>query len=134
MECFRNPIVVFGSVLYNILYCIMELFSLIRGRKHGWLNHVKTSYTICVIVLSLCSWTNIVGINNIEEDKINRLDRKGFLYKLTCPTVKVFNRKVHKETFWKPIIKRLSFVVSISWQYSLMNMTIKHGVIILWHL
>ena len=79
MGCFGNPIVVSSFILCNILYCIVELFSLIRGRKHGWLNHVKTSYTICVIVLSLCSWTNIVGINNIEEDKINRLVRKDFM-------------------------------------------------------
>ena len=62
MGCFRNPIVVSGSVLYNILYCIMESFSLIRGRRHGWSNHIKTSCIICVIVLSLCSLTNIVGI------------------------------------------------------------------------
>ena len=62
MGCFENPIVVSGSILCNILYCIVELFSLVRGRKHGWLNHVKTSCTVCVIVLSLCSWTNIFGI------------------------------------------------------------------------
>ena len=54
MGCFGNPIIVFGSILCNILYCIVELFSLIRGRRHGWPNHVKTSYTVCVIVLSLC--------------------------------------------------------------------------------
>ena len=53
MRCFGNPIVVSG---------IVELFSLIRGRRHGWPNHVKTSCTVCVIVLSLCSWTNIIGI------------------------------------------------------------------------
>ena len=40
----------------------MKLFSLIRGCRHGWPNHVKTSCTVCVIVLSLCSWTNIVCI------------------------------------------------------------------------
>ena len=62
MGCFGNPIVVFGSILCNILYCIVELFSLIHGCRHGWLNHVKTSCTICVIGLSLCSWINIVGI------------------------------------------------------------------------
>ena len=55
MGCFGNPIVVSGSILCNILYCIVELFSLIRGRRHGWSNHVKTSCTVCVIVLSLCS-------------------------------------------------------------------------------
>ena len=53
--CFGNPIVVFGSVLCNILYCIVKSFSFIRGRRHGWPNHVKTSCTVCVIVLSLCS-------------------------------------------------------------------------------
>ena len=62
MGCFGNPIIVSGSILCNILYCIVELFSLIRGHRHGWPNHVKTSCTVCVIVLSLCSWTNIVGI------------------------------------------------------------------------
>ena len=62
MRCFRNPIVVSGFVLYNILYCIVESFSLILGRGHDWPNHVKTSCTICVIILSLCSQTNIVGI------------------------------------------------------------------------
>ena len=62
MGCCGNPKVVSDSVLYNILYCIVESFSLIHGRRHGWPNHVKTSYTICVIVLSLCSLTNIVGI------------------------------------------------------------------------
>ena len=55
MGCFGNPIVVSGSVLCNILYCIVESLSLIRGRRHGWPNHVKTSCTVCVIVLSLCS-------------------------------------------------------------------------------
>ena len=62
MECFGNPIVVFGYVICNIIYCIVESLSLIRGRRHGWPNHVKTSCTICVIVLSLCYWTNIIGI------------------------------------------------------------------------
>ena len=65
--CFGNPIVVFGSVLCNILYCIVKSFSLIRGRRHGWPNHVKTSCTVCVIVLSLCSWTNIVGIKAFAD-------------------------------------------------------------------
>ena len=50
MRCFRNPIVVSGFVLYNILYCMVESFSLIRGRMHGWPNHVKTSCTVFVIV------------------------------------------------------------------------------------
>ena len=54
MGCFGNPIVVSGFILCNILYCIVKLFSLIRGRRHGWPNHVKTSCTVCVIVLSLC--------------------------------------------------------------------------------
>ncbi|RVW85144.1 hypothetical protein CK203_032913 [Vitis vinifera] len=36
MGCFRNPIVVSGSVLCNILYCIVESFSLIRGRRHAF--------------------------------------------------------------------------------------------------
>ena len=55
MGCFKNPIVVSGSVLCNIHYCIVESFSLIRGHRHGWSNHVKTSCTVCVIVLSLYS-------------------------------------------------------------------------------
>ena len=58
---FREP----NSCIYflcNILYCIVESFSLIRGRRHGWQNHIKTLCTVCVIVLSLCSWTNIVSI------------------------------------------------------------------------
>ena len=41
MGCFGNPIIVSGSVLYNILYCIVELFSLIRRRRHGWSKNVK---------------------------------------------------------------------------------------------
>ncbi|RVW92894.1 Flavonoid 3',5'-hydroxylase [Vitis vinifera] len=36
MGCFGNPIVVSGSILCNILYCIVELFSLIRGRRHAF--------------------------------------------------------------------------------------------------
>ena len=55
MGCFGNPIVVFDFVICNILYCIVESFSLIRERRHGWPNHVKTSCIVCVIVLSLCS-------------------------------------------------------------------------------
>ena len=55
MGCFGNPIVISGSVLYNILYCIVESLSLIHGRRYGWPNHVKTSCTVCVIVLSLYS-------------------------------------------------------------------------------
>ena len=50
MGCFGNPIIISGYVLYNILYCIVESFSLIHGRRHGWPNHVKTLCTICVIV------------------------------------------------------------------------------------
>ena len=50
MGCFENPEVVSDSLLCNILYCIMELLSLIRGHRHGWSNHVKTSCSICVIV------------------------------------------------------------------------------------
>ena len=55
MGCFGNPIVVFGFVICNILYCIVESFFLIRGCRHSWLNHVKTLCTICVIVLFACS-------------------------------------------------------------------------------
>ena len=70
MGCFGNPIVVSGFILCNILYCIVESFSLIRGRMHGWPNHVKTSCTVCVIILSLCSWTNIVGIKAFADTTI----------------------------------------------------------------
>ena len=48
MRCFMNPVVVFGSLLCNILYCIVERLFLIRGCRHGWLNYVKISCTICV--------------------------------------------------------------------------------------
>ena len=61
-EMFWEPIVVSGSILYNILNCIVEWFSIICGCKHGWLNHIKTSCTIYVIVLSLYCWSNVVGI------------------------------------------------------------------------
>ena len=27
--------------LYNILYCILKIFSFIHGCRHGWPNHVK---------------------------------------------------------------------------------------------
>ena len=60
MECFGNPIVVFGSIICSILYCIEEIFFLICGCRHNWQNHIKTSYIICVIVLSLCSLINLV--------------------------------------------------------------------------
>ena len=60
MKCFENSIVVSGSILCNIFYCIMKWFSFIRGRRHGWPNHVKTSCIICMIVLSLCSWINLI--------------------------------------------------------------------------
>ena len=70
MGCFGNPIVVSGFILCNILYCIVESFSLIRGRRHGWPNHVKTSCTVCVIVLSLCYWSNIVGIKAFVDTTI----------------------------------------------------------------
>ena len=59
---FREPNCCIRLCLCNILYCIVKSFSLIHGRRHGWPNHIKTSCTICVIVLSLYSWTNIVGI------------------------------------------------------------------------
>ena len=61
MGCFGSLIVVSSSILCNVLYYIVEWFSLSRGRRHGWPNHVKTLCTVCVIVLSLCSWSNIVG-------------------------------------------------------------------------
>ena len=76
MGCFGNPIVVSGSILCNILYCIVELFSLIRGCRHGWPNHVKTSCTVCVIVLSLCSWTNIVGIKASAGTTVTKVNNK----------------------------------------------------------
>ena len=62
MGCFGNLIVVYGSVFCNILYYTVESLSLIRGRKHNWPNYVKISCNVWVIVLSLCSWTNIVDI------------------------------------------------------------------------
>ena len=34
MGYFENPIIIFGSVLCNILYCIVKLFSLIRVGRH----------------------------------------------------------------------------------------------------
>ena len=55
MGCFGNPIVVSGSLICNILYCRVERFSLIRGRRHGWSNHVKNLCTFVLIILSLCS-------------------------------------------------------------------------------
>ena len=55
MRCFENPIIIFDFVICNTLYRIVESFSLIRGRRHGWPNNVKNSCTICVIILSLCS-------------------------------------------------------------------------------
>ena len=55
MGCFGNPIVVSGSVLCNILYGIVEIFSLIHGCRLSWLNHVKTLCTLVLIILSLCS-------------------------------------------------------------------------------
>ena len=48
MGCFENPIVVYDFVLCNILYCIVQSFSLIRGRRHSLRNHVKISCTVCV--------------------------------------------------------------------------------------
>ena len=62
MECFRNPIVVFGSVLYNILYNIIERFCFIRECRHIWPNYVKTSCIIVLIILSLCFLSNVVCI------------------------------------------------------------------------
>ena len=35
MRCFENPIIVFGFVLYNIFYSIVEKLSLIYGCRHG---------------------------------------------------------------------------------------------------
>ena len=87
MGCFGNPIVVFGSVLCNIIYSIVESFSLIRGRRHGWSNHVKTSCTVCVIVLSLCSWTNIIGI-------------KAFAGTTGTSRSKIIKRKFEKSLWW----------------------------------
>ena len=37
--CFGNPIVYCSTFVYRIV----EMFSLIRGCRHGWLNYVKTS-------------------------------------------------------------------------------------------
>ena len=74
MGCFRNSIVVSGFIIYNILYCIVESLFLIRGCRHGWSNHVKTPCTVCVIVLSLCSWTNIVGIKAFADITPGRVE------------------------------------------------------------
>ena len=53
MGCFQNSIVSFGFILCNILYGIVEIFSLICGCRYGWTNHVKTLCTFVWIVLSL---------------------------------------------------------------------------------
>ena len=60
MGCFGNLIIVFGSILCIVLYGIVEWFSLIYGYKYGYSNHIKSSCTVCVIFLSLYSWTNNV--------------------------------------------------------------------------
>lgn len=87
MRCFENPIVIYGSILYNVLYfimkvyifsfidvgiidyllynvfyCIMQIFSLIRRYKHSWSNQIKISYIVCVIVLFLCYLIKLVSI------------------------------------------------------------------------
>lgn len=62
MRCFENPIVIYYSILYNVLYFIMQIFSLIRRYKHSWSNHIKISYTVCVIVLFLCYLIKLVSI------------------------------------------------------------------------
>ena len=55
MKCFENLIVVFGSIICNIIYNIVESFSLIYKREHDSSNHVKTLCIIVSIVLFLCS-------------------------------------------------------------------------------
>ena len=44
----RNLIAVSGFFICNILYEIVEWFSLIHGCRHGWSNHVKISCIVCV--------------------------------------------------------------------------------------
>ena len=80
MRYFRNPIVIYDSVICNILYYIMKSFSLIRGPRHGWSNNVKTLCTVYVIVLSLYSWTNIIDIK-VWVDIHNLLKTIYFLFK-----------------------------------------------------
>ena len=54
MKCFGNLIVVFGSILCNVLYGTTKSFSLIRECRYCWSNHVKTSCIFVSIVLSFC--------------------------------------------------------------------------------
>lgn len=88
MRCFENLIVIYYSILYNVLYfimkiyifsfiddvgiidyllynvfyCIMQIFSLICRYKHSWSNHIKISYTVYVIVLFLYYLIKLVSI------------------------------------------------------------------------
>ena len=54
MKCFGNLIVVFGSILCNILYGTTKSFSLNCECRCCWSNHVKTLCTFVSIVLSFC--------------------------------------------------------------------------------
>ena len=67
MRCFENPIVVSSSIIFNILYNIVEWFSFFHGCRYHWPNHVKSSCIIVLIVLFLCSWINIVWINTFTK-------------------------------------------------------------------
>ena len=58
MGCFANSIVVSGFIICNILYDMVEIFSLIRGCTHFGRTILKP-HIPCVQLFSLCSWTNI---------------------------------------------------------------------------
>ena len=51
--------------LCNILYRIMENFSLIRGRRHGWPNHVKTSCIFMWVIIYLFVFEFILSTSKI---------------------------------------------------------------------
>ena len=53
-RCFRNPIIVSNSIIFNFLYDKMERFFLIRRCMKNWSNHIKTLCTVMLIALPLC--------------------------------------------------------------------------------
>ena len=72
IRCFENPIVVFGSVHCNILYCIVE-YSLSSVDVGVIGQTTLKSRVTCVIVLSLCSWINLICMKDFTVIIFNLL-------------------------------------------------------------
>ena len=111
--CFGNLIVVCGSVLYNILYCVVESSSLIRGRSmvgrttlkpcvpYVWLFYLCVLELILLasklsLALQLVSELRLKTFGRVKYHKTHKMKTKGIFTEggVDCSFVVIWYKKV----------------------------------------